>query len=263
MRLLFLRSSLTKGCKNGRSNRPHPPTMISRLTLAILLLAAVALSRADPFSRDRAAFVPRRIPSRTRLSPSVFLLKVRGGATLEEDEESEDEDEDGEFADAVEVMKEEEEEEESESEEVEADQVSSLDASLAAAALRSSSKTKAKVTAAKVKTAKKAFNSKLSDSAPAKKSTTTAKPNKSRMFKLPYIVRALMNPFTVLAMTKAYWASLFNLDYLQKKQPPAQELRSALEEKAKRSGGGPPSRGRRKMKRGQAKTLSDLPQLNT
>jgi hypothetical protein len=34
-----------------------------------------------------------------------------------------------------------------------------------------------------------------------------------------------------------------------------------LEEKAKKSGGG--ARGKRKMRPGQAKTLSDLPQLNT
>ena len=33
--------------------------------------------------------------------------------------------------------------------------------------------------------------------------------------KIPYIVRALANPFTVFAMTKGYFASLFNIDYLQ------------------------------------------------
>ena len=33
--------------------------------------------------------------------------------------------------------------------------------------------------------------------------------------KIPYIVRALMNPFTVFAMTKGYFASLVNIDYLQ------------------------------------------------
>jgi predicted nucleotidyltransferase len=33
--------------------------------------------------------------------------------------------------------------------------------------------------------------------------------------KIPYIVRAFMNPFTVFAMTKGYFASLFNIDYLQ------------------------------------------------
>lgn len=80
-------------------------------------------------------------------------------------------------------------------------------------------------------------------------------------FKIPYILKALLNPFTVIAMTKGYFASLFNIDYLQ--EDVSQSLRSALQEKAKHD----PSGGRRKFtkkfKPGQAKTLSDLPQLNT
>lgn len=268
--------------------------VVSRL---LLLLAGAAVpwlsslsARADPFCRDRAAFV---VPPRQRVDavletaaaastnrrqtlssspPSVLRLLVRGGATLEEDEESEGEDEE-EFKDAVEVMEKEDEEEEeeeelSESEEVEAEEVS-LDASLAAAALKSSSKMKAKAASSKVQTAKKAVNTQLmseSSSTAAKTSTTATKPPKkkssSKLFHLPYIVRALLNPRTVWAMTRAYWASLFDLDYLQSKQPAATELRSALEEKAKRSGGSA-KKGRRRMKRGQAKTLADLPQLST
>jgi hypothetical protein len=53
----------------------------------------------------------------------------------------------------------------------------------------------------------------------------------------------------------------------QIRQDVSQELRSALEEKAKKQGGqsgGAKRTGRgRKMKPGQAKTLSDLPVLNT
>jgi len=76
--------------------------------------------------------------------------------------------------------------------------------------------------------------------------------------KIPYIVRALMNPFTVFAMTKGYFASLVNIDYLQ--EDVSQNLRSALQEKAKSA---PASAKRqRKMKPGQSKTLSDLPQLS-
>lgn len=76
--------------------------------------------------------------------------------------------------------------------------------------------------------------------------------------KIPYIVRALANPFTVFAMTKGYFASLFNIDYLQQDQ--SQNLRSALQEKAKSA----PTSGKRarKMRPGQAKTISDLPQLS-
>lgn len=68
-----------------------------------------------------------------------------------------------------------------------------------------------------------------------------------------------------MAMTKAYFASLFDISYLEKKAPPAQQLRSALEDKAKKQGGlggGTPKKGKRAMKPGQAKTLSDLPQLS-
>lgn len=79
--------------------------------------------------------------------------------------------------------------------------------------------------------------------------------------KIPYILRAFMNPFTVFAMTKGYFASLFNIDYLQ--QDISQSLRSALQEKAKSSPpGGGGAKKARKMKPGQAKTLSDLPQLS-
>ena len=39
-------------------------------------------------------------------------------------------------------------------------------------------------------------------------------------------------------------------------------LRSALEQKARQGGNKPKPRGQRKMKPGQAKTLSDLPQLS-
>lgn len=45
-------------------------------------------------------------------------------------------------------------------------------------------------------------------------------------------------------------------------QDTSENLRTALQEKAKK-GGGSPNRGKRKMRPGQAKTLSDLPQLNT
>lgn len=83
--------------------------------------------------------------------------------------------------------------------------------------------------------------------------------NFSLVNKIPYILKALTNPFTVLAMTKGYFASLFKIDYMLEDE--SQNLRSALEEKAKKSG---PSKGKRerKMRPGQAKTLSDLPQLS-
>lgn len=68
---------------------------------------------------------------------------------------------------------------------------------------------------------------------------------------IPYIIKACLNPFTFVKMTKAYWSSLVNLEYLAERTDSSQDLRSALEAKAKKSGGS--SRGKRKFKPGQAK----------
>lgn len=85
------------------------------------------------------------------------------------------------------------------------------------------------------------------------------------LFKLPYIVKACLNPVVFFQMTAGYWKSLYNINYMAENvADSSQGLRSALEQKARHGGGGKkPSRGKRKMKPGQAKTLSDLPALNT
>eukprot|EP00804_Cyclotella_cryptica_P026538 CCRYP_015383-RA/>CCRYP_015383-RA protein AED:0.15 eAED:0.15 QI:225/1/1/1/1/1/2/578/225 len=80
---------------------------------------------------------------------------------------------------------------------------------------------------------------------------------------VPHIVRACLNPFMLVKMTRAYFASLVDIHYL--KEEPSQNLRSALEEKARKQSppaGGSSNKPKRKMKPGQAKTLSDLPQLS-
>lgn len=41
------------------------------------------------------------------------------------------------------------------------------------------------------------------------------KQNFSFLLKMPYILRALLNPFTVMSMTKSYFASLLNIDYMK------------------------------------------------
>lgn len=85
-----------------------------------------------------------------------------------------------------------------------------------------------------------------------------------RFFKLPYIVKAIMNPIVFFQMTVGYWKSLCNINYLTENAAnSSQNLRSALEQKARQGGAEKKSsRGKRKMKPGQAKTLSDLPQLS-
>jgi len=120
-------------------------------------------------------------------------------------------------------------------------------------------KTLVKATQKKVtKAAKKAVASGLAASKPKKK-----KSNGLKLFKIPYILGAVLNPFTLIQMTKGYWASLFNLNYLKQNEDSSANLRNALQSKARKGGGNNMRPGKRKMKPGQAKTLSDLPALNT
>lgn len=129
------------------------------------------------------------------------------------------------------------------------------ESSLAAAAVAAVAKAKKK----KAEEAKRL----MSDAIRVSKVATEVKKRKmnkpSLLKKIPYILRALVNPFTVLAMTRGYFASLINIDYMQ--EDSSQNLRSALEEKARKSGSARGKRAR-KMRPGQAKTLSDLPQLS-
>lgn len=75
-------------------------------------------------------------------------------------------------------------------------------------------KTLVKATQKKVtKAAKKAVASGLAASKPKKK-----KSNGLKLFKIPYILGAVLNPFTLIQMTKGYWASLFNLNYLKQNE---------------------------------------------
>jgi len=132
-------------------------------------------------------------------------------------------------------------------------------------------KTKKLAAATKLATAKKtaqrtAVTKAKVSAAMSKGSSATASPVKAKgvgsWYKrhIPYIVRACLNPFTLVAMTKAYFVSLMDINYL--KEEPSQNLRSALEEKARKQPGAGQSKPKRKMKPGQAKTLSDLPQLS-
>lgn len=106
--------------------------------------------------------------------------------------------------------------------------------------------------------------------ATAMKHTMTKKKKKKKnnsvitqYLRIPYIVKACFNPFVFYQMTKGYWSSLFSHNYLNdlKDTDSSQDLRSALEQKARQ--GGSKRLGKKKMKPGQAKTLSDLPALNT
>jgi len=192
--------------------------------------------------------VPR--DSRSPLTKSLPFIS-RGGASATPDIFSDSE---SEYDDDVVVLDDDSEDEsEMESEDEEED-----DAPLASSLKKKTSRATlaAALEAQTVKKSKKTVNASLLKSQPPKR-----KKSGGLVKKIPYIIRACMNPFTVFAMTKAYFASLFDIAYLEKDE--SQNLRSALEEKAKRDfakGGG--KKGKRAMKPGQAKTLSDLPQLS-
>jgi len=197
--------------------------MAAKLYLSALVAATVLLLAQVHSFRVNVVAQP------LRNFDNVHLL-LRGGAAAVEEEFDED------FSE-IESSDEEEE----------------LDPKLAKSALSAASKAKAKAKTA----AKEAVKTTLQASTPEKKKSSGF----MKLLTIPYIVKACLNPLVLIAMTKGYWSSLFNLNYLNDKVDTSQNLRSALEEKAKK--GGSSSRGKRKMKPGQAKTLSDLPQLNT
>lgn len=174
---------------------------------------------------------------------SILLLhKFRGGGSDVDVDSSEEDDSDEDFEDDSEELEEEEE------------------STLTQATKKSLKKKKQQAQKQIKETVSASLASSAMKESKKKKKQTLSKTQLSS-FKIPYILKALLNPFTVIAMTKGYFASLFNIDYLQ--EDVSQTLRSALQEKAKHD----PSGGRRKFtkkfKPGQAKTLSDLPQLNT
>jgi len=160
-------------------------------------------------------------------------LSVRGGAKRVYDEEDEYDSDVDEY--------------DSETEEEEEQRVAKLS--------KSARKAATKVKTKKAAVTEKAVSASLSQSKPKKQKTSLLK-----ALHVPYIIRACLNPFTFLAMTKAYFASLFNIDYLV--EDSSQTLRSALEDKAKKSGSAGGKKRKRQFKPGQAKTLSDLPQLS-
>ena len=171
------------------------------LTIFVSLVLAESVLAGDFGRQVGVAFLPQRLLVNKERDASFFnAVHFRGGASRAMDDEEEEYSDDEDILDEVINELEDESDEEEE-----------LDAKLTASTLKSSSKTKAKIQAQKSAKVKKAVNTKLN----AKKSKAAAKKSKSSggLFKIPYIMRALLNPFTAFAMTRAFWVSLFNLDY--------------------------------------------------
>ena len=228
---------------------------------AALLLRCLSLLLllVDVDGRSASLSVASSLLAGTRHDRSLHSIKPafipRGGATLVEDEyDSEEYDEYDE-------------------EELE-DEVSSLAAAAKAKVAGKANKAKAKAADLSASTVKATAKAKSKRTAAVKESLSAqlaTKPQKRKgnkksilqLLRVPYIVRACLNPVTVIAMTRAYFASLFNISFLEEEE--SQTLRSALEDKAKKPGGsagGGGRKGKRAMRPGQAKTLSDLPQLS-
>ena len=219
------------------------PQLVSVALLLCMLSAVSVHGRSVPRSAVS-------IPSRRAIQPTPAVAFLpRGGATLAADDGYDSEEYD-------------EYEEELEDEE---EAAAALAAAAKAKAMRKAAK-KAALSASTVKAAAKVKSKKSKDAVNVKLSATSARSSsssRSPLLKIPYIIRACLNPFTVIAMTKAYWQSLFNIKFMEEES--AQPLRSALEEKAKKAGGSTGLGGRggkRRYKPGQAKTLADLPQLS-
>jgi len=222
--------------------------MTSRIGIALLVVVLVVASvSANSSFLGRSNNKPTFVGVKSRvLPPSIEHVKViRGGEAAAAAAAAAVEDE-------IEIESSDEEVDESEEEEEEEDEVE-LDPKLAKA-------TQQKAATIKTKMVKES----IAEAVASKPQTKTATKKKSsssllKMFYIPYIIKACLNPFTFIQMTKAYWSSLIRLDYLESKKDTSQDLRSALQDKAKKSGGSSSStssRGKRKFKPGQAKVRS-------
>lgn len=156
---------------------------VMAIYLVISLCAAlVSLGNSRPFGALPVAFSTGGGGKSDTLCQPCFSL--RGGTS---DDESEGDDYDSDV-------------DESEDEEE--------DDTLLSSTVKATTKTQTKKTAS----VKKAVSAGLAEAA---KTTTKSKKSKLR---LPYLLRAIFNPLTVFAMTKAYWSSLFNLEYGKDKE---------------------------------------------
>jgi hypothetical protein len=160
------------------------------------ILKGVTVVEADAFCRKASvAFAGRE--SQGLVARKRLVATPRGGAVQNSDDESEDDE-------SIEEQAEDTDDEEVENQ-------TAIDAALAASAAKSAAKARARKVAQASSASKKAVNAKLFASAPKKKKSSGL----TKTLHVPYLLRALMNPFTAFAMTRAFWASLFNLDYLK------------------------------------------------
>jgi len=224
--------------------------MSRRISLTLLLLNLIFLNTPND-----AAFVLTK-PSVSIKKDNLLFSISRGGGKASEIEEDPDEDSD-----------ESESSYDSESESDEEEEVATLLKSTVASAAKIQKKRKntvnedatllksTAVSAAKIQ--KKHKQESKSNVNVVLQTQKLKRKRKSIFPKIPYLLRACLSPFTLFSMTRSYFASLINVSYLDEIQ--SQSLRPSFEEQAKFDPR--PKKGKRIMKRGQAKTISDLPKL--
>lgn len=171
------------------------------LQLQLLLLStseAFKVRMSVPKANSIAYQIGRTQPQN---SPSNIngILSLRGGDDVSSSTLDMDID-----VDEIESSDAEEDEEEDEDEEEE------LDSKLVKAAQAASSKVKAKAVKAATAASKEAVASTLLANKPKAKQEASGLAN---FFQIPYIIKACMNPFIFVQMTKEYWKSLVNHKY--------------------------------------------------
>jgi len=211
-----------------------------------MVVVSVSASSTPPTTFVRTTSPTAFLSSDSSTVSQSLLRQLRGGdlddadAATEIEFESSDEEED----------------EESDDEEEE-------EASLAKSAKAATAKVQAKAQDAAVSAAKSSLKTALqAKKAQSKKSISKEEAGGiMSLFTIPYIIKATLNPVTFMKMTKLYWSSLFNHNYLKENTDVSDELRNSQTRNRGSGGGG--KKGKRKFKPGQAKTLSDLPALPT
>ncbi|KAL3811012.1 hypothetical protein ACHAXA_002289 [Cyclostephanos tholiformis] len=250
------------------------------------------------------------LPYKVTATPSCHdhrLHRIRGGAAIVDVDDNEDDEGDSDEYDV----------EEDGEDDVAIAAVDDDGGKLAASTRTVSSKRKTADIKTRVKVAMMSSSSSSGDSAPPKSKSTSRKSFYKRH--VPHIIRACLNPYTLIAMTRAYFVSLCDINFMKEgklgpertectsfvenhtshnghtiphflfacfklstlgshfspslPRPPGpivpmnamiqrrrMKRRDARRQQSPSSGG--PTRLKRKMKPGQAKTLSDLPQLS-
>jgi hypothetical protein len=196
-------------------------TSISRRNIATATALSVALmlillSTSEAF-KQAVPIIPKAMATTVTSWREHQFLFVRGGDNYDDSSSILDVDIELDEIESSDEGEEEEEEEVEEEEELgedkDVDVGEKLNPKLARAVQVASSKVKGKDVKTATQSTKAALESTLLASKPK---TKNGKSGLAKLFQLPYIVKACLNPFIFIQMTKEYWLSLLNHKYGEK-----------------------------------------------